>query len=365
MPIVWRFLLGQYFKVLILCIVSFIAILLTTRLEEIARFAALGTQGSYVLWFTLHQIPYILPIAIPISALISAVILIQSLSTSHELTALRSCGMALRQILAPILLSAAFLAIVNFYIVSELATHSHLSASNLKNELRSVNPLLVLHNKHLLRLKGFYFDTLGASRMGESASKIVLATPNKHNSRIHLMLAENLQASPEMFTGTGVSLVTSLRSDNQDRFDNIMIENIKQANTTIQDFSQILQKKVWSVNNDHLSLPLLMVKLQKETEKANISRIYAEIIRRISIATAVFTFTLMGLAFGISISRHQSSKGLMWIISLAAIYLGAFFTAKGIEKNLVAASLLYLLPHAIIIGASTWMIRRISQGVET
>lgn len=364
MPIVWRFILGQYFKVLVLCVVSFIAILLTTRLEEIAHFASLGAQGQYVLWFTLHQIPYILPIALPISSLISAVILIQSLSTSHELTALRSCGMALRQILAPILLSAAYLTILNFYVVSEMATHSHLTASTLKSELRSVNPLLVLHNKHLMRLKGFYFDTLGASRMGESASKIVLATPNKHNNRIHLMLAENLQATPESFIGTGVSLITSLRSDNQDKFDHIMIENIGQAHTSIQDFSQLLQKKVWSVNNDHLALPLLMVKLQEETDKSNISRAYTEIIRRLSIALAVFTFTLMGLAFGMSISRNKSNKGLFCLLALAAIYLGCFFTAKGIEKNFVAASCLYLLPHVLIVVASVWTIRRTSQGVE-
>ncbi len=38
--------------------------LVTTRLDAVAHFATLGSEGLLILWFTLHQIPYILPIAI-------------------------------------------------------------------------------------------------------------------------------------------------------------------------------------------------------------------------------------------------------------------------------------------------------------
>jgi lipopolysaccharide export system permease protein len=191
LPILWRYLLAQYLKVLCLCTFSFVAILLTTRLDDIAHFASLGSQGLIILQFTLYQIPYILPIALPISCLISTVILIQRLSSTHELTAMRASGLPLKDILAPILLAAAILSIFNFYVVSELATKSHLETSLLKNELRSVNPLLLLHNKHLMKLKGFYFDTTGASRMGETASDVILAMPNKKNQSINVILGVN------------------------------------------------------------------------------------------------------------------------------------------------------------------------------
>ncbi|HEY4831929.1 MAG TPA: LptF/LptG family permease, partial [Waddliaceae bacterium] len=120
MPIFWWYLLKNYLNVLLLSLFSFVAILLISRLEEIAQFAAMGAKFSYLIIFTLYQIPYILPIAIPISCLISAMILFQRLSSTHEFTALRSCGIALSRIITPILLASLFLSVGCFYITSEM-----------------------------------------------------------------------------------------------------------------------------------------------------------------------------------------------------------------------------------------------------
>lgn len=381
MPIVWRYLLGQYLKVMFFCTLAFIAVLLTTRLDDIAHFATLGAEGYYLLLFTLHQIPYVLPIAIPISGLISAIILIQRLSQTHELTALRASGMAVRHILAPILIAASFLSVANFFIVSEIATHSHLTTGLLKNELRSVNPLLLLHNKHLMRLKGFYFDSMGPSRLGESASEVIIALPNKHNNRMNVMLAKNLESSPVEFTGTGVTLISNLQASEETGFDPLVIENMGQSTTSIADFSQMIQKKVWTIHEDYLQLPLLLARLDEENHAlamadpdmpkedrkeivCNISRCHSEIVRRISVALAAFTFTFMGAAFGISITRSRSQRGVVFVICLAAMYLISYFVAKALEQNFLASSLLYLAPHVIIVLLAIWTLRNVSKGIE-
>lgn len=378
MPILWRYLLSQYLKVLTLCVIAFVAVLLTTRLDEIAHFATLGAEGRYILLFTLYQIPYILPIALPISSLISSIILVQSLSASHEITAMRAAGLPLKDILAPVLIAAAFLSLGNFYVVSEMATDSHLKTNILKTELRSVNPLLVLNNKHLMRLKGVYYDITGASHLGEFAADAILAMPNKNNSRINVMIAGNLETTDTAFIGRDVTLITSLNGENEGRFDHVMIENIGDATTAIEDFSQILQKRVWTLNNDHLQMPLLLARLEEQNKelqagsptadlkviKRNINRTYVEVIRRLSVALAVFTFTLMGASFGISISRNKSSRGIFYVVGLAALYLIAYFVAKGIDYQLEAATLLYTVPHAIIIGTSVVMLKRATQGIE-
>ncbi|MBN9377853.1 MAG: hypothetical protein BGO14_04045 [Chlamydiales bacterium 38-26] len=383
MPIVWRYLLGQYLKVFLLCLISFIAILLTTRLDEIAHFATLGSEGLMILWFTLHQIPYLLPIAIPISSLISTIILLQRMSHTHEMTAFRACGLSLREVLTPILISGLFIAAVNFYIVSELATQSHLVTSLTKMELRSVNPLLLLHNKHLMRLKGAYSDTLGNSKIGEFAGDIIIAMPNKHNSSINLIVARNLQADPLNFHGKNLTLITPMNPLNTPKGDQLMVENMQSMHTAIKDFSQILQKKVWTLNNDHLRLGLLRARIldferrikktraHDENEvtlkqlKRSINRGYAEIFRRLSISIAVFTFTLMGAAFGINIGRHGTNRGIVYVIGLASLYIVAFFSAKALENQMFTASLLYFIPHVIIITLSLYMLTRLSKGIES
>lgn len=382
MPLLWSYLLKQYLRVLILCTCAFIAILFTMRLEEIARFATLGADVTSLLGFILHQIPYVLPIALPISCLISTTLLIQRLSQNHELTAMRSSGLALRDILAPILIAAAALTLFNFYIVSERATDSHLTAGMLKSQLRAVNPLLLGHNKHLMELKGFYCDTLGSSQLGEYASDIVLAMPNKSCNKLNLMVAKKMQSAPENFTGQQITFISGKEEKEPHNFDSLVLENIGNASILIEDFAQMVQKKVWTVNYDHLRLPLLLVRLEedrnalkiaKEKEapeseqksiRRNLNRGYSELMRRLSVAMAVFTFTLMGAAFGISISRTRSSKGLFYTVGFSALYLIAYFSAKGMDHIFATASLLYFVPHILITFFSLWALWRVAKGME-
>lgn len=378
MPIVWRYLLAQYIKIFSFCTLTFIAILLTSRLDDIAHFATLGPGLPLVLKFTFLQIPYILPIALPLSCLISSVIIFQRLSISHELTALRAAGFSIKKIFTPILLFSVILALFNFYTVSELATSSHLQTSMLKSEVRSVNPLLLIRNKHLMRSKGYYFDTLGTTSAGELASHVVLATPNKEGNGINLMLADELKASPKEFHGKGVSIITNVKSKSGSPNDQLIIENVQATTTSIDDFTKMIEKKVWTLNNDHLGLPLLLTRLQghweelsqantaegKKAIKRNCYRCLSELFKRISVGFSPFTFTLMGATFALSISRQKSSRPIIMIVALAALYLVSFFSAQGLAHHLAVSTTLYFVPHIIIIGLSLRTLSLVSRGYE-
>lgn len=378
MPIAWRYLITHFVKTTLFCVLGFVALLLTMRLDEIAHFTALGASFSHVLLFTFYQIPYILPIALPISCLIASYTLVKRLSGTHELTALRASGFGLKEILAPLLVTTAFFALINFYIVSELATKSHLTNNMLKNELRAVNPLLLLNNKHLMRLRGIYFESLGPSRYGEMASDVVFAMPNTHQERLNLMIAKNLKTAPTVFIGQGMTVVTSLDGKDDDQFDHLFIENMEETVTNVEDFGQLLQRKVWNINNDYLKMSLLLVRMkeykkaldqtkdlaQRKQIRAQIGKTISEILRRSSLALAVFSFTLMGAAFGMNIGRQRSYLKLYAAILLTALFLGSFFMAKGGEQRWYLSAAMYLIPNFLIIAASLIAFRRISRGLE-
>lgn len=373
MPILWRFIAGNYLKVFLLSVVAFIAVLLTLRMQEIAHFASLDQNGEYILWFVLYQIPYILPVAIPLSALIASMILTRELSTHHELSALRSLGFSLKKIFAPVLIAAAFIATINFVTLSEIATFSHLQTSLLKSELRSVNPLLLLHNKHLLKVKGIFFDTLGPSRMGEEAFDVVIGIPNKSGERMNLVVAKKLTALLDQFNGENITLITSLKSSHLNQFDPFVIENNQTIGSKIDDFSSIVQKKVWKVSDDQLNFKNLIVKLS-EIKKSNlehrqkqkeISRTFSEIARRLSLGFAPLIFTIMGLAFGIEIGRRKKIINLVIVTLLTALYMVTFFLGKGISDHMEATLLLYAIPPLLILGASLFQFSRTQKGIDS
>ena len=74
-PILWRYLLTQYIKVLSLATAAFLTILFVTKLKQIAQFATLGNEGGSILFFAANLIPYVLPFTLPISCLISSILL--------------------------------------------------------------------------------------------------------------------------------------------------------------------------------------------------------------------------------------------------------------------------------------------------
>lgn len=243
MPILWRYLIVYFFKVTALCLVSFMTILLTMKLDEIAHFAALGAPVTVIFLFALYQVPCILPLALPLSCLIASFSIMQRLSSTHELIALRACGLSLKNILTPWLLSALFLSLANFWFVSELTTYCHLKTNSFKNQIRLTNPLLLLTNKQLMRSKGFYFDSLGDSHKKEWSNDVILAVPNRQQELINLLIAKQLKADTVFFTGEQVTLISGKKSNSIDTFDDLLVENMKKTVSDVEDFQRILKKK--------------------------------------------------------------------------------------------------------------------------
>ena len=176
MPIIWKYLLKEYLKVFFLSIFSFIFILLITRLKEIAGFATLSNNFLYTILFALYQIPHILPISISISCLISISLLFQKLSKMHELTALRSLGLSIKNILTPILLMSFVFSLLNFLIVSEIGPISRYKSKELFYKNTSMNPLVLLQRRQKMsNIKNSYVE-ISTKNNDRSADDLLIIT---------------------------------------------------------------------------------------------------------------------------------------------------------------------------------------------
>lgn len=371
MPIFWWYLLKNYLKVLILSVFSFIAILLVIRSEEIAQFATIGAKPTYLLLFTLYQIPYILPIAIPISCLISAMILFQRMSHTQELTALRAGGIALRAVVTPILVAATFLSLTTFYITSELATSAHLATRKMVYDLTSINPLILLQSAKIAKLQGSFIQ-MDPIRNGAAAKDLIIAVNNAAGKRLNLCLAKQIEMRDHELLAKQVSIISSSPTDEPQGCDHLIIENQQWMSCPAPQLAFMLRKSGWKIANDHLKFSLLRarmgdVKMRMATDPRSskvLKKCETEIVRRIAVALATFTFTLMGAAFGMQISRGASKRGIVTVLTLSALCLICFCIAKELDHLVLAASLLLLLPQALIIYASTWTLSRINRGIE-
>jgi len=379
MMIVYRYLLVEYLKVLALCLISFIAILLTTRLEEIAYFASAGGRGLTILKFILLQIPYVLPIVLPISSLVSGIVLSLRLSHSQELTTLRASGLSIWGVLTPVLITSAFLSLLNFVIVSEVATESVLQTRMLQRQMTLINPLTLIQQKHLIRHKDLYITARNPVLSRNAIEGLTVAIWNQQTRRINLVTTEELTFEEPMIKSKNLTMFASFSPNKRNHFDNLYLENITHSAMDVEGFSLYLKHQATRLNDDYLKMGMLWAHInmlkakylqgdpgptEKKELHTKIDKGYSEILRRFSVGLTVFTLTLLGASFGIQTNRQPGFRNAYYVIGLASILLVCIFSAKAVMARVWLTAGLYFIPHIIIITLSIWNVNRISRGKE-
>ncbi|NGX56624.1 MAG: hypothetical protein K1060chlam5_00867 [Candidatus Anoxychlamydiales bacterium] len=364
MPIFWKYLSKQYLKIFFLSILSFISILLVTRLKEIASFATLSNNIINIFLFTLYQIPFILPIAISISCLISSVLLFQKLSSLNELTALRASGISLKSILAPLLILAMLLSFFNFLIASELTPKCRFKTKELLYEKTSINPIVLLQKKQKLsNIKNSYIE-IDVKHGDKKANNLILITPNKSSSRLSLIYANSLELKNKNLIANEVTFISYLDNNQNNNFDNLIIENQKKMITNANSISGFIKSKSWAMNTRSLPIRMLLLKSKHEAKlnKKNIDRADIEIAKRIAFALSAFSFTFIGASFGIQANRSNSKKSIILLCILTLIILSSFTLSKSFKQKPMLSMLSYILPQIMVLIFTAFRLKKISRG---
>ncbi len=363
MPILWRFLLKSYFQVFLLCMTSFIAALFVMRFKDIAEFATLNSDGLSIFLFSLYQLPYILPLAIPISCVIASMLVFQKLSHYSELTALRAAGVSLRHLLIPLLLGALLLTVINFTIVAEMGPRCRFWAKELTFEMTSNNPFYIFNKITDGKLTNAYVE-IRTMRGGKKAKDVLLILNNRMQERLGIFTAEDLSIEGENLLGKNVTVISSVSSNMPDEFDHLVIENQDSMSTPAASLSQMLQSAKWGFRPEYLSLKDLIIRLSISKKSFWSNTHGLELARRLSLALTPVFFTLLGAAFGMEIGRRHTRRGLLWTICLTALYLSSFIGAKSMKHFPKTAWVLYFIPFVIIGILSLRSLKRVSRGIE-
>lgn len=351
MTILWRYALQSYLRVFFLSVCAFITLLIVARFKDVARFTALSGDFSKAGLFIVYQIPAILPIAIPISALIAALLLFQRISRSYELTALRASGLSFPQILAPLLLASLFLSIVNFSICAEISPYCRREGKALFFQQTSQNPLLLIQRQKLVKIKHAYLDMKVKDE--ETTKDLTLIFPNDFNQRLSLFSAKKLKMEGIDLLGEDLAMVSYLNAP--EGFDSLIIENQSSMSTSAPLLSKSLKKNRPRIDVNALSFNML--RISKKEKPALI-----ECLRRISLSLAVFSFTFLGCAFGIEEGRNPSKKNLFLALVLTLTVLMSYLLGKELKNHPHLAILAFTLPHPFIWGCSALHLYRMARG---
>ncbi len=359
MQILWRYLLRSYLQSFLLSVSAFVSVLIVSRFKEIARFAALSGDWPKTGLFTLYQIPFILPLAIPISALVASYLLFQRLSKDFELVAFRASGLGFRSLLFPPLAAAFFLACFNLSCCADIAPFSWRESKALLYRETSANPLLLMQRQNLVKAKHAFLK-MEVSDEGKKAEDFLMIAHNESNDRLNLVSAKTLRISKSKLIGTDFSILSHLYSNDPEAFDPLILENQAEMSTAAPVLSAALNKNRPRLDLNSLSIRMLRLRCN-ETGKHALAAL-REIIRRASLSLAAFSFTLLGCAFGMQAGRIPSKKGLAAVFCLATLTLIAYLSLKTLKVSPAASIGLASAPHLCIFYFAIARIQSIAGG---
>jgi len=349
--------LQSFIRVFCLSVSIFIAVLILTRFQDIARFTALSADLGKTGLFVFYQIPSILPIAIPISALLASFLLFQRLSRNHELIALRALGVSFKNILMPILLLSLFLSLCNFAICASLSPFCHREGKALIFDETSQNPLLLLRRQKLVNIKNTYLNM--KSKDSNTAKDLICIFNNGANQNLNLLSAKKLYIEDDKLLGSNLSIISYRNIE--DRFDTLVLENQANMSTAAPMLSNALKKHRSHLDIGALNLKMLQIKAKDGTKPKR--AVTAEVLRRASLSLAVFTFTLIGSIFSIEEGRKIKKQNLFIALFLTLLILTSYILGQKAKGNLIISCALFLTPHLLGWIASAVQLKRISKGM--
>lgn len=357
--IVWRYLVFSYIKTFFLSVSAFILTLLISRFKEMTRFAALSGDMWVTVLFIFYQIPLILPLAIPISSLIGAFLLYQRLSRNSELIALRACGMSIQAVLTPVLMTSLLIGLANFALCIEGTPYFRRATKRLLYSKTSKNPLFLLERQKLIQLKHSYLN-MHVTQEGKQASDLIVILPYGKQHRLQLFSLKNLDMEDDVLVGTDGTLISYTPSNTIDSFDPLFIETQSTLKTDASLLSQILKKNRPSTDLSSLSLKMLCIQKNQPSRKGLIAQ--TEIFRRISLGIAVFSFTLIGVSYGIETGRRAFRKNSLVALSLSIGILFGYLFSKEMKAAPFLSFVICFVPHLAVCLFCLRHLFRLSRG---
>src|SRR5207253_8898543 len=120
-------------------------------------------------------------------------------------------------------------------------------------------------------------------------------------------------------------------------------ENQASMSTAAPILSLCLKKNLPRIQAN--AMPLRMLLLQEKIEQKKLaSSARMEILKRTSLSLAVFSFTLLGCAFGMTTGRNARQSYFSTLL-LALTVLATYLAGKEFKSYPILAICIFLLPH--------------------
>ena len=291
------------------------------RLMKVFEYISSGVPAVNAFTFLLYVLPIVLAFTIPWAALVSVMLVFGRLSADNEITAMRSSGISILQIVSPIIVIAFFLTCICLYLQLQIGPYYLGKARTMVKNVLVDQPTSIFE-----------------PGLPNKFNDLLIYIGGKENNVIREVQVYRL--GKDGFWDQDVTAARGVvEVDKNKQVMNVILHNATiaahEGNTVRHTFSETLTftidygMKFTSENVlDILARLSLLKKLGQDTTDLEV-----ELNQRVALALAPIAFLLLGMPLAVRTSRRETSVGLFLSVLLAGIYFGGVLISDALRES--------------------------------
>jgi lipopolysaccharide export system permease protein len=369
-----RYIVMDYLVIFLAALGLITFVMTVGALVKAVDLMARGISPMLIVKFFFLNIPYILSFSMPISTLFAALLLFGRLSMDSEISAMKSCGISLWRLTAPLILLSILFSALCVYINCEVSPAAKYANRELLRTAGVEAPINLLEEGRFIR--DFPGLMIYVGRKSGTAVKDVVAYELDKKGGIK----RSVRAKTGDIDADNVSRILTVKlydvrieiPDAKDPHDVSKTTYVNAEYYPIKlDFERLLKGRpgvmkrgqmrmgqlIDSIRNVDRDFPMLSA----DDRLVQKTRLIVEANQRISIAVGCFSFMLIGIPLGVKSHRKETSVGMVLSLGIVFAYYTFIVLAKaladypGLHPNLIL-----WLPLIAAQFLGIWLIKRSS-----
>jgi lipopolysaccharide export system permease protein len=285
-------------------------------------------------------VPFVLTFTLPWGLLLGVLLVFGRLSQDNELLSLKSSGVGLAPVIAPVVLLSLAFSGISFWINASLGPQSRTMFKSISSEMLRSNPMAFFTADQVIDKFPGYRIFVGQRQDNEmkqvhiwqidsqfQPTKSIRAdratiTPDLDNQRILLTL---FNARQEERWSEHPEDVTHIRSGARAQELPLEISLAPLFNSSKEPKS-IVNQTLAEISQTIFS-PAMMLR------NSNVTPMLTEIQKRIAWSLSSFTFVLVGIPLALQAQRRETSVGVALSLAIVLVYYAVFIVAESMKEQ--------------------------------
>lgn len=282
--------------------------------------------------------PLTLTLTIPAGLLAAVMIVFGRMSSDRELLALKASGIGLAPIVAPVIVLAVGLSVLDYWLVAYVVPRCQKEFNNMKHEIVTNNPMALLNAEEVVdKIPGWRI--VFSKKDGRTLSDIQLWRLEEGTNR--LMSAIRADQATIDLDLEHQQLVMKLLNGREEEYPHdgdatkvhigVHGEQMVEAVSLNSFYDKVQKKLAWMTLPDIWDVIYTMQSAPDATQSA--SPYLTELQARISFSITAFTFIVIGIPLAIQTQRRETSIGVVITFVVVLLYYVLGAVGRGLKGH--------------------------------